>query len=492
VIAMTMPIKTNTTIATCIQIHVGDTPPERSASHPARGRRSDDYSVRMAGRRLHVAAASATAALALWLCALLALVDPGPAQAAPVSRPAGAPPLGGVNIAGLYAGSSLAGADRQIEAARKLNATIVRAEVRWSTLEPARAGPIDARALAFLDRLVGDAAQAGIRPILTVDSTPCWASSAPASLLRHCQTTMTTAANSWPPTDPAAYAAIVGYLAQRYGSRLAAIEIWNEPDQSNQLYFAGPNKVQRYVALLRAAYPAVKRAAPGLPVLGGSLVGSNGQFLRALYAAGIKGYYDGLAVHFYNLVLASLRAIHETQVANGDSKPLWLDEFGWSSCYPGRRIQQEQACVTARTQAQNVSDSVRAIAQAPYVAAQLVYDLQSTRGEDFGMLSTSGGRKLAFGSLARALAGPSGATSRVTLGLRRRHGHVVASGSAPVGDYMQLEAFAGGVLRYRALFTLDRFNRYSIVLPAVLGTRGLRVRVFQYWAGVGRAAQRGI
>jgi len=250
--------------------------------------------------------------------------------------------------------------------------------------------------------------------------------------------------------------------------------------------------VERYATLLRAAYPAVKQAAPGLPVLGGSLVGSNGQFLRALYAAGAKGYYDGLAVHFYSLVLASVRAIHEVQVANGDSKPLWLDEFGWSSCFPARRIQQEQACVTARTQAQNISDSVRAIAQAPYVAAQLVYDLQSSRGEDFGMLGSSGARKPAFGSLARALAAPSGAISRVTVGLRRRGAHVVASGSAPVGDYMQLEAFVGGVLRYRALFTLDRFDRYSIVLPAVLGTRGLRVRVFQYWAGVGRAAQRGI
>jgi hypothetical protein len=66
---------------------------------------------------------------------------------------------------------------------------------------------------------------------------------------------------------------------------------------------------------------------------------------------------------------------------------------------------------------------------------------------------------------------------------------VVARGSAPVGDYMQLEASIGGVLRYRALFTLDRFDRYSIVLPAVLGTRGLQVRVFQYWAGPARAAQ---
>jgi hypothetical protein len=57
-----------------------------------------------------------------------------------------------------------------------------------------------------------------------------------------------------------------------------------------------------------------------------------------------------------------------------------------------------------------------------------------------------------------------------------------------VGDYMGLEAFLGGVLRYRALFILDRFDRYAIALPGVLGTSGVRVRVFQYWAGQARAA----
>ena len=102
--------------------------------------------------------------------------------------------------------------------------------------------------------------------------------------------------------DSAHYAAFVALLAQRYGDQLAAIEVWNEPDQANEHYFAGPEKPQRYAAILRAAYPAIKQAAPSVPVLGGSLVGSNGLFLRALYAAGIKGYYDGLAVHFYNLV----------------------------------------------------------------------------------------------------------------------------------------------------------------------------------------------
>jgi len=59
-----------------------------------------------------------------------------------------------------------------------------------------------------------------------------------------------------------------------------------------------------------------------------------------------------------------------------------------------------------------------------------------------------------------------------------------------VGDYMGLQAFQGGTLRYKALFTLNRFNRYTLTLPRVLGTHGLRVRVFQYWAGLGSAAQR--
>ena len=48
-----------------------------------------------------------------------------------------------------------------------------------------------------------------------------------------------------------------------------------------------------------------------------------------------------------------------------------------------------------------------------------------------------------------------------------------------------------GVLRYRALFILDRFDHYSIPLPRVLGTSGIHVRVFQYWAGPARAAEGG-
>jgi hypothetical protein len=440
------------------------------------------------GRRQH----RLLAALALSLCWLLCAAPIGGAAHAPHGRASSAAPLGGVNVVGLSFASAPAQADRAIAEARALHAKVVRTEVPWSVLEPLGSGQINAHALAFTDRLVSDAAAAGIHVIMMVESSPCWASSAPRSLLNACSPKQESKANAWPPRSPADYAAVVSYLAQRYGAHLAAIEVWNEPDQANEAYFAGPEKPQRYAAILRAAYPAIKQANPSVPVLAGSLVGANGVFLRALYAAGIKGYYDGLSVHFYTLTLAGLRAIHEVQLANGDTKPLWLNEFGWSSCWPRQKTQQEQACVTPQAQATNLTNLFRSLASTPYVAAEVVYDLQGSLAEDFGVLSESGAHKPAFAALSRVLASPFGSVSRVTLSLRRRGGRVVASGSGPVGDFMELEAFQGNVLRYKALFTLNRFNSYSIALPRALGSTGLQVRVYQYWAGIGVAATRSI
>lgn len=419
------------------------------------------------------------------LPALVALLLPAAAAGASHA------PLGGVNISGLGGGSIPAEADRSIAIAKKMHAKIVRVDLPWSVLEPE--GPVlDPHALAFTDRLINDAATAQIKILATVASTPCWASSAPAALIAECNTGHSDAAGSWPPSDPSTYAAVLAALAARYGSKLTAIEVWNEPDQSNEDYFAGPEKVANYARLLRAAYPAVKQVDPAITVLGGSLVGSNGAFLKALYAAGIKGYYDGLSVHYYNLTLASLRSIHETQLANGDTKPLWLDEFGWTSCWPDRKIEQEQACVTKPVQSLNLRNSIREMSRAPYVAAAMVYKLEDSHAESFGSLTTSGKQKPSFKGLREAFEKPFGGYSKVTLKLSRRGSHLLASGSGPVGDFLELEAFRGKALRYRALFTQDRFNRYAVALPAVLGTHGLRVRVFQYWTGPSRAAQKSV
>ena len=448
------------------------------------------YRVGMSGCRTRPVAAGALVLCAAVLLALTALAPAGVARRSAQLSTTGL--LGGLNIAGLDLGTTGAQLDRDLARARSLHAKVVRVDIPWSVMEPRGAAQLDPRALAFTDRLAAEATATGIKLIMLVESSPCWASSAPASVLSHCDPRRSTQASAWPPSNPSDYGAFMAFLAQRYGSTLAALEVWNEPDQANQHYLAGPEKPQRYAGILRAAYPAIKAVAPSLPVLGGSLVGSNGVFLRALYKAGIKGYYDGLSVHYYNLTLASVRSIHEVQLANGDSTPLWLNEFGFTSCWPRYRSQQQQACVTSPVQATDLSSIVRSLARVPYVASAVVYKLQGSTAEDFGVLSASGSHKPSFGALASAFASPLSLPGRVTLGLRRAGSSVLASGSAPPGDFMRLEVKQGGVLRYFALFTLDRFNRYSITLPYQLGTSGLTVRVFQYSLGPERAVQRSI
>jgi hypothetical protein len=499
VMATIIPITTNTTIAACIQIQVGDIGStaycrddegraRTSATHALRRVAiAVDYRVRM--RRC---LRSPILACVLALVGLVAVAPAAGAQGAPRARPSAVAPLGGVNVTGLSYGSRPAEADRAIAVARRLHAKVVRTELLWAVMEPRGPGQIDPQALAFTDRLMDDAAAAGIEVIVTARGTPCWDSSAPAQLLANCSTNQFSAANRWPPNDDASYAAFVAFLAKRYGPKLAAIEIWNEPDQANELYFAGPNKAKLYAALLRAAYPAIKQADPSVRVLGGSLVGANGLFLKALYADGIKGFYDALAVHFYTLTVASLRTFRQVQLDNGDSTPLWLDEFGWTSCWPQRRIEQEQACVTEGVQAANMRDIFRSLARVSYVGAELIYTLQDYPHEEFGVVSASGRHKRSFSALAGVLASPFGPTSPVRLSLRRHGGRVVASGSAPVGDFMSMEVSRGGVLRYHAVFTLDRFNRYAISLPRALGTSGLKVRVYQFQAGPAKAAQKRI
>lgn len=401
-------------------------------------------------------------------------------------------PLGGINVGSVYAGESFASIDDTIATARALHAKIVRTELSWSSFEPRGRGQLSSGAIASADRLMEDAAAAHIDVIALVVSTPCWASSAPPSLLTACTPTQRGPANAWPPREASAFGSFAGWLARRYGNELTAIEVWNEPDQANQYYLAGPEKPRHYAELLKAAYPVIKAADPNIKVLAGSLVGPNGGFMKALYKQGIKGYYDGVAVHFYTLVLGSVRRFHEVQLENHDDTPLWLDEFGWSSCWPKHKIEQEQGCVTKAVQAQNITSSVRELVQAPYVAALLTYGLHDVQGEEFGVLSTSGRRKPSFYALSKVLQTPLGSPSPVTLRLRVKNGQVIASGSGPVGDYMKIEVFQSGVLRWRPYFTLNRFNEYSIPLPKVLGTKRLTVHVYQYWQGPSSDVQKSI
>lgn len=394
-----------------------------------------------------------------------AAASPAAALAAPV------PPVRGIGLANVGANTPLAAIDAELDQADALGANTVRAEVSWAALEPGARGDRQTEYLARLDRLVSGARTRGIKPLLLLLRTPCWASSAPGA-----PGTCPRDAEDYPPRNAADYAAIAGWLARRYRGRLAGMEIWNEPDHADESYFKGPDKPERYAAILKAANRALDRADPKLPVVAGSLVGANGKFLQALYDAGIKGDYDALAVHYYNLSLASLRAIREVQLRNGDRRPVWLSEFGWTSCFPAKQTEGQHACVTAKQQARNLGDIFRALRGKRWVRAAIVYRMRDTAIESFGMLTRSGARKPAFAVLRRAfrtgLGRPRGISARVSNG--RLYGR------APAGDIITVQGFrSDGTFFYQQILAPDRAGRFSLMLPAEV--RGAKLLVSQPW-----------
>ena len=362
--------------------------------------------------RLAIALALATAALAA-----------APAHAATAYR--------GVQLSPLR--MDPAGVTEELTLAKKARVNLVKVDVSWAVLEP-EAGAYSAEYLDRIDDFTRAAAQRNLDVLLLLQTTPCWTDSDPAG---PCDTDD---GSDYPPQDHDAYGRAAALLAERFGSRIAAIEIWNEPDHVNEEYWKGDDKAGRYVQLVRATYSKVKDADSRVQVLAGSMVGASGAFLQQLYDAGIKGHYDGLSVHYYDLVLASLRSIKATLDANGDRSRVWLTEFGYTSCYPGRRRQEGHECVSRRQQGKFLLDIFRAVRKTRWVKAGVIYNMRDTEQYKFGLASPTFEpkpvlRKLAKAFKRRRLAAPRKVKLRET-----RKGVKL---TAPVGDVMKLQAFKG-------------------------------------------------
>jgi hypothetical protein len=400
---------------------------------------------------------------------------------------ASAKPLYGLQGVPTHAGASQAEVDTALDAAKKANAKAIRVEVLWSRLEPTAAGVRDAAELAAIDRVVSGAAARGMKTELMIDSTPCWASSSPDRGSCSGADPNAGKVTRYPPSDPGRYVEIATFLVARYAANLAAFEVWNEPDQANEIYWAGPNKVRGYVALAKAVYPALKQTAPNVPVLAGSFVGGNGKWLQALYDAGIKGSYDGLAVHFYDLPLSALTTTRAVQKRNGDSKPLWLSEFGFTSCYAkgGAAFKIDHACNTRKGQAQNLTDTLRKVASVSWIKSAIVYMINDqSDAYQFGLLTVSGASKPAFTAVRNVFAGKKVSVTKPKMSpLKATRGRVTVKGTATQTEIFTLRVWRSGRLAYRATLRTDRFGAYRLVLPASIGTSQLRVRLSGAWTG---------
>jgi hypothetical protein len=247
---------------------------------------------------------------------------------------------------------------------------------------------------------------AGQRVLVMVTESPSWAS---GSAERYA-----------PPRDPADLARFVGFLAERYGAQIDAYEIWNEPNIS-RFWTTGPDGSE-YAALLRASYPAIKRADPTADVVFAGPSTNDYAFVEEAYAAGVKGSFDVMGAHPYSCnsprriertangrinrsSFLGYREIRASMLANGDDKPMWFTEFGWSTT--------TKACgVSAAVQAEYLADAYRLAREDPYVHVALWYALRNMYlnadadevEAQFGLLNTDFTAKPAYGAFRDVVA----------------------------------------------------------------------------------------
>lgn len=368
-----------------------------------------------------------TAAVATAAAAAITLLPATSASAAPAVPTQ----LRGAQLHVLWGANSSADVNRQLDLLVASSANAARVDVAWSSLQDQGRGVIAGWYRDRLDYLVAGAHQRGIELVLTLQDTPCWASSAPDAVKQSCAGAYwDRGVTRYAPTDVADYAWAMRWVAERYGARIAAVEVWNEPNYDDGSYatFLAADRPGAYTALVKAAYAAVKAVTPDLPVLAGAMSFADVAFLKSLYAKGIRGSYDGISVHPYNewrapgaahpaewakydLVMGT-NAVHAAMQAAGDNAPIWITELGWPSCAPAGG---DRWCVTEAQQADYLARAVPIVRSWTWVRALIVYNLRAKgadvadREESYGLVRPDYTPKPAFAALGRAFAAAAAA-----------------------------------------------------------------------------------
>ena len=172
------------------------------------------------------------------------------------------------------------------------------------------------------------------------------------------------------------------------------------------------------------------------------------------------------------------------QLAGGDHTPLWLEEFGWTTCSTPRSLAEQYfVCVTPQQQAQNLDDIVRALAMVNWVQGMNVFTLRDNPSLHFGISGEAGEPKPAFTTLEQDWHGSDPPAARqMTLRLASHGRHRALAGSAPVGDTIELTLRPphGRGKTYHANLRLTVYGTYSWSLPRRVG-RGWQATAQETW-----------
>jgi hypothetical protein len=270
-------------------------------------------------------------------------------------------------------------AQRDMELIRDAGFGWVKQGFAWREIEGRAKGAFD---WGVTDRIVDQAESIGLHIIARLDSDPTWAS---GQVYPNAADIIMTPPNNYQDFADFCYA-----LASRYEGRIAAYQIWNEPNLAREWGGRAPDP-EGYTRLLKAGYQAIKRADPNAIIISAGLAPTtrfdqvampDTAYLTRMYAVGAQPYFDALGAHgagykappekdpgevandpnYYNVgdqncpgsacriyCFRHVEDLHQIMVDNGDSgKRVVVLEFGWtidprpSSPYAWHAVTEDQ------------------------------------------------------------------------------------------------------------------------------------------------------
>ena len=287
-------------------------------------------------RREGIAGVLSLAAIAIIAAILAATAPPRGTPSACLPDRSAIPSGIGVNVQ--LEGLSADAIDAQMAQVQAAGFAWIRQRLSWTETEPAQGQ----YRWEHWDLIVEAAARHNVHTIVVLEDAPAWAKAVKDQPLVGA-----------PPHDPATFASFAEVMAARYHGRIAAYQIWDEPNLGAHWGSDGVNPAA-YTALLSAGYTGIKGGDSSAVVLAAGLAPTTQrspqnlddlEFLRGMYAAGAAPYFDALAVKPYGFwsgpdapasaaeTSFARAALHRAIMCeNGDAaKGIWAVEFGWNA-----------------------------------------------------------------------------------------------------------------------------------------------------------------
>ncbi|KJB97788.1 hypothetical protein N826_02130 [Skermanella aerolata KACC 11604] len=286
----------------------------------------------------------------------------------------------------------------------KLGVDWVRTDIHWGLVKPTSGGAYN---WSLPDKVVDAASKHGIKVVAAITDIPGWVDKSLSSS-----------------SSQQALAKFASDAAQHFSGKIGHWEILNE---QNMTGITPAN----YTKALQGAYSGIKAAdasttvitggTAAVPNTGNGLYGAT-DYLKQMYAAGAKGYFDAVGYHPYSYPLMPNdpaawngweimeKGMRDTMIANGDSgKQIWMTEFGAPTSGGGAAISQTQQA----TMIQQATD----LAHATSWSGPIMWYSYKDRGGStsntenwFGLVGPNGEHKAAYNTFMN-IATKDGGTS---------------------------------------------------------------------------------